>query len=321
MTTPKLYTSEQLPTSSEEAIRRFDEKYLAVISAERPSDWASRFVYGVDAPRTTYPMSFLATKFRETREESGRYTDMGDKTFDLKVAEFDTGYEAKVFDLLTNVFAWKRWGDVPSEFAIAEERHYARELAAAFEAGETGTSPYDDVAFFHATDHLANPMKGSGGGTWGNYQASIKAPTLANIQAEMILMQGGVKDQNGDKMIVEPDEIWLPTARYQSTSDLLNQAFLATGESNYMVGKLKAVHAPEFTDANDWYLVDSKLIKRGFDPMIAAKYSALDGQLGLRFLDQSSDHFKRTGKIAVSQHIWCGFALLFPHCVRKVNGA
>lgn len=315
-----LYTNEQLPTSSEEAIRKFDERYLALLSAAPPSDWASRFVQTVDAPRTTFPMSVLGGGFIETQEESGRYKGMSDKTFDVKVAEFDYGFEAKLFDLLTNVFAWRRWGEVPAQFQLKEARHHASKLATILEAGASTACAYDGVNFF-ATTHLCDPTN-AGSTTWSNYQASTKDCTdLAKIQEEMALMSAAVLDPDGKKLQVVPDEIWLPTEKFLACSSKLQQAFLANGESNYMAGKLRPVHVPELTDANDWMLVDSKLLAQGYDPMIQAKYTALDGQLGLRYLDESSDHFKKTGKIAVSQHIWTGASLLFPHAIRLIKGA
>lgn len=315
-----LLTHEQLPTSSEEAIRRFDEKYLAVLSSAPPSSWAERFVQIVDAPRTTFPMSVLKGNFTETKEESGRYKGMSDKTFDVTVAEFDIGYEAKLFDLLTNVFAWKRWGEVPAQFRLAESRHHASKLATLLEAGASTVCKYDGVNFF-ATTHLADPNDPSST-TWSNYQASTKAPeTLTNIEAEMVAMGAAVLGPDGKKLNVEATEIWLPTEKYQMVASRLQQVHLATGESNYMLGRIKPVHVPELTDANDWYLVDTNLLGMGYDPMIQAKYTQLDGQLGMRYLDESSDHFKKTGKIAVSQHIWTGAALLFPHAIRLVKGA
>lgn len=129
-----------------------------------------------------------------------------------------------------------------------------------------------------------------------------------------------VRDTNGNKIGVEPDEIWLPTAKFQAVSDKLNQAFLATGESNYMNGKLRPVHVPELSDVNDWYLVDSKLVTRGFDPMIAAKYTP-PADLSIRQFDESSDFFKKTGKIRYGVHIWYGFAYALPHAIRRVVGA
>jgi len=313
-----LYTYEQLPTSSEQAIRKFDERYNALIAAAAPSSWAERFIATIDAPRVTFPLSSFSSGFRETREESGRYRGIAGKTFDLTVVEYDDGYEAKLFDLLSNVFEWKRWGEVPGELIQSEARHHATQLATLLEAGATTTCKYDGVNFF-STSHLCDPNNASST-TFSNYQASTAAPTLANIQTEMVAMQKAVLDVNGKKLQVMPKEIWLPKDKYQVVSDLLNQAFLASGESNYMAGKLRAVHVPELTDVNDWYLVDPDLMAR-YTPMVAAKCSLYDSQLGLRYLDESSDHFKMTGKIAVSKHIWAGYGLLFPHAIRLVKGA
>lgn len=314
-----LFTKDTLPSTSEEAIRRFDERYNAVVSSAEPSGWIGRFIATVDAPRTTFPISAFSSGFRETKEESGRYRSMSEKTFDLNVVEFDDGFEAKVSDLLTNVFAWQRWSEYAGEFVKNETKHHGVQLVTKLEAGTSTTCAFDDVNFFSAS-HLSDPTDASSA-TWSNYQSSTLAPeTLANIQAEMINMQKSVLDVNGKKLGVMPDEIWLPTDKYQMVSDKLNQAFLATGESNYMAGKLKCVHVPELTDVNDWYLVDSKLLG-SYTAMVAAKYTALDGRLGLRYLDENSDHFKKTGKIAVSKHIWAGYGLLFPHAIRLVKGA
>jgi hypothetical protein len=129
-----------------------------------------------------------------------------------------------------------------------------------------------------------------------------------------------VRDTNGDKLGVNPTEIWLPTAKFQGTADKLNQAFLASGESNPIAGQVKPVHVPDLIDVNDWYLVDTNLMAKGVDIAVAANYRNV-ADLGLRFWDESSDFFKDTGKLKVSAHIWYGFKLLFPHAIRKVVGA
>lgn len=312
-----LFTNEQLPKTSEEAIRQFNERYLAAISAAPPTSWADRFKIGIDAPRLTFPIALMSTKYQETKEESGRYKTMAEKAFDLRVVEYDAGYEAKALDLKTNVFAYRNWSAVPGRFVTAEGRHVCKQLATLLEAGTSTASPWDGVNFFSAT-HKSNPKEGST--TWSNYQSVAADPTdLTKIQAEMTAMRD-VRDENGDKLGVEPDEIWLPTAKFQLVSDKLNQNLISNGESNPILGKLKPVHVPEFTDANDWYLVDSKLIAAGLDPVLAATYRPAD-TLGLRTYDESSDFFKDTGKLKVSNHIWYGFALVFPHPIRRIAGA
>jgi hypothetical protein len=320
-----LYTHQQLPSSTQEAIRKFDEKYLALISSEAPSGWADRFVATVDSPLIKYPMSVITARFKATKEQSGLFEGLDGKSFELNVSEFDAGFEAKVFDLLTNVFEWKRWNEGPAILRDAERRHYAWNLARILEAN--GTCPYDDLALFHAS-HKSNPVKdlavvaGDGrANTFSNYQSvAADAADLTVLRTEMTAMRN-VRGPDGYKLGVNPTEIWLPTEKFEAVAQKLNQENLANGETNPMKGKLKPVEVPELTDANDWYLVDPALIAKGFDPMVVNKYTELDARLGMRWLDENSDHFKKTGKIAVSQHIWCGFSVLFPHAIRKVVGS
>lgn len=313
-----LFTKDVLPSTSEEAIRRFDDRYNAIMVAGLPSSIAERFVADVASPRTTFPLSSFTSGFRETKEQAGRFRTMLEKTFDVNVVEFDDGYEAKALDLITNTFAFQRWMEVPSAFAVAEARHHATQLATLLEAGTSTVCKYDGVNFFAAT-HLSDPNNPDSA-TWSNYQSvAADAADLAKIQTEMTAMRG-VKDVNGKKLGIEPDEIWLPTEKFQAVSDKLNQALINGGDSNYMFGKLKAVHVPELTDVNDWYLVDSKLLS-AYTPMIAARWSAPDTRLGLRVWDESSDFYKDTSKLKVAKHIWAGYGLLFPHAIRRIVGA
>ncbi len=317
-----LFTHQTLPATSEEAIREFDEKYLAAITAAAPPAWAAQFLYTVGAPRATFPISLMSTKYNETKEQSSRFKTMAEKSFDLTVVEFDAGYEAKLLDILTNTFAYRNWGRAPGALADGEVKHVAKNLVTLLE-DTAQVSPWDGELFFD-TDHRSNPAEvivetQGRKNTWSNLQSGAAAPTLANIAAEMTLMRD-VRDTNGDKLGIEPNEIWLPTPKFQGTSDLLNQAFLATGESNPLLGKIKPVHVPDLTDINDWYLVDTNQIAKGVEPMIAANYRDV-GSLGLRTWDESSDFFKDTGKLKVSAHIWYGFKLVFPHAIRRVVGA
>jgi hypothetical protein len=318
-----LFTHQKLPADSEEAIRQFDERYLAAITVATPPDWAAPFIIPVGSPRTTFPISLMSTKFNETKEQSSRFKTMAEDAFDLNVVEYDAGYEAKLLDLLTNTFAYRNWGRAPSALADGEVKHVAKNLVTLIE-DSAQTSPWDGLTFFNAS-HRSNPSETivetqGRKNTFSNYQSvAADVATLANIQTEMTAMRD-VRDTNGDKLGVEPTELWLPTAKFQVVSDKLNQAFLATGESNPLLGKIKPVHVPDLTDVNDWYLVDTNQIAKGVEPMVAANYRDV-GSLGLRSWDESSDFFKDTGKVKMSAHIWYGFKLVFPHAIRKVVGA
>lgn len=313
-----LFTKDLLPSSTEEAIRTFDERYLAAVMAADPGDWANQFVFDTPSPRTTFPLSYVASKYRETKEVTGRAQTMEEGSFDISVVEFDTAFEASWIDLRTNAFAYRQWTSAPSLFVMGERRHVSKELTALLELGTSATSPWDGVAFF-STSHRANKKNNTT--TFSNYQSSTKDPaTLANITAEIALMKD-VRDTNGDRLGVQPDQIWLPPEKFQAVSNLLNQNFISDGTTtitNPYLGKLTPVELVDATDANDWYLVDSKLMSR-MPPLAAMRYAA-DG-LGLSFLDENSDHFKTTKKLKAMSHIFYGFGLVFPHAIRLVRGA
>lgn len=331
MTNP-LYTISQLPATSQDAIRAFDDRYLAGMGAAQAPTWSDLGeLIPSDSPQTTFPLSSMAFKYRRTEGES-RFKTFGEKAFDLKVEEFDEGYEAKLMDLITKSFAYRNWTLAPSRLLIAEGRFRNRSLVTLLEAGHstiwgTTAKPIDGVNFFSPT-HLADFMNPASD-TWSNYQSSgTDVVSLTNIKAEVTAMQG-VLDENGEKLGVEPDTILVPTAKYEPLKFLLAQNMVlengtgSAGVTNPYVGKFNVVHVPEFTDANDWYLVDSKLFaSTGLPPWISLRYMApTNSALALRYWDESSDFFKNTGRIKASSHLWYGFSLGFPQGIRKIIGA
>ncbi len=326
MTNP-LYTIQTLPTNSQAALREFDERYIASIGAVQPSTWSDMGeLIQTDAPHITFPISSLALKYLQTEGES-RFKTLLDKSFDIKSEEFDAGLEAKLIDLKTKTFAYKNWLQGPARMMIAEARFRNRAIATLLESGHSTAWVPDGANFFSAT-HLSD-LTDPSSTTWSNYQSSGKAVTIANLEAEVTLMQGAL-DENGEKLGVDPDTIIVPTAIYEKTKNTLAQAMILTtagaGEAaaidNPYKGRFNVVHVPELTDVNDWYLVDSKLLaSSGLPPWIMMRYMAPGPELSLRHWDESSDFFKDTGRIKVSSHIWYGFALAFPWAIRKVTGA
>ncbi len=322
------------PTSSQDALEIFDERYNAAQMLAQVQTWVEELgeVHTTPALSTKYPMSMLALKFEETRASEGRFKTIGEKDCELTVAEYDEGVEIDLIKLLTNTFSAKRWADAPAGLLQAEQIFKSKMIAAALEAN-TATCGWDDLALFHDA-HLCNP-KDAGSATFDNLQASTKdVANLANIEAEITLMADGVLDVNGDKLGVMPTHIGVPVAKFQQLKNLLKQDFVpstatpgagtTTMRNPYNDGSLTVVKMDQLTDANDWFLFDANLISRGVPPWVLAKL-ALSGpgfdSLTLRRFDETSDHFKKTGKIGVSQRIYYGFKFLHPHAIRLVKGA
>lgn len=322
MTNP-LYTIDKLPTTSADAIREFDDRFIAAIAAADPNGWADRFgaLVPSDAPMVTFPVTNLRSKFQRTVGE-GRAKSSGEKSFDIKSEEFDDGYEAPLLDLYQQSFAYRRWQQAPAALVQAEARFRHQQIAAALEAGQS-TAYLDTGVNFFSASHPANLFDTSAG-TFSNYNAgALDVVSVANIAAQAAYGHL-VKDENGDKLGVKYDTILCPAEKYEPLNNLLAKELIldSTGvaaESNPYKGRWKVEVIPEFTDANDWYLVDSKMVAE-FAPWLALRQT-VPASLALRWFDEASDYFKKTGKLRVESHIWYGFSLGLPHAIRKVVGA
>ncbi len=333
MTNP-LYVIETLPADDQAALREFDARYIAAIGASPAPTWADAGdQFPTSAPMTTFPVSSFALKYLQTEGES-RFKTLLAKSFDMKVQEFDVGVQAKLLDLTTQIFAYRNWQQGPARMLIAEQRRRNEAIAALLEDGENalwGTGDgIDGLNFFSAT-HLSD-FNNSASTTWSNYQVSTKdVVSITNIQVEVTLMQG-VLDENGKKLGANPNQIMVPTAKYEPLKNLLAQNLMLAGgtstsvtsaaTTNPYVGRFEVVHNPDLTDVNDWYLIDTNLrTASGLPPWVSLQYTKPNPSLQLRHWDESSDFFKDTGCIKVSSHIWRGDSLAFPHSIRKVKGA
>jgi hypothetical protein len=320
MTNP-LYTIEQLPTTSAAAIREFDDRFIAALAAAKADGWVDKLgaLVPTNAPMVTFPVSQLRTKYQRTQGE-GRAKTLGEKSFDVKSEEFDDGYEARLIDLFNQTFAYRNWQLAPARLVNAEEQFRHHQIATLIEAG-TSTACVDGKNFF-AADHPRN-MFDPGVGDNSNYQSSPKdVVSIDNLMDESTAMKD-LRDENGDKLGAVADTILVPSEKGEPLKALLKQAMIADGSvsvSNPYMNGFNVIEVKEFTDANDWYLVDSKLIAQGLAPWITLRQT-VPAALGLRRFDESSDFFKKTGRLRIESHIWYGFALGLPHAIRKVVGA
>lgn len=194
-----IYEIEKLPTTSQEAIREFDDRYIAAQGASKEPNWVETFgeVFPINAPMVSFVISQLAAKYEETRGESRTRMALEDD-FDIKVVEHDDGYEAKLIDLYQNSFAVRRWNAAPTKFLQAEANLRALKIRTLIEAG-TSTACWDGVNFF-ATNHPAN--KGNSAlGTFSNYQSVAKSClSVSDIEGEMTSMMA-VLDEHGERSL------------------------------------------------------------------------------------------------------------------------
>lgn len=227
-------------------------------------------------------------------------------------------------------------------------------VGSANDPGGVGRVCVDGQNFF-ATSHPVNMTDSSvtvfatGATSWSNYQSSAKNVlgslatgnsgtfALDNLQAEVTTMKTTVPDENGRLLDVNPDTILVPTdyeepltaglandRRFEFTTANSGNEVAAAATTNVYKGRFTVIGAKEFTQKSgstaDWYLIDSKMIKRmGLDPWCLLRQT-VPQSLQLRIYDESTDYFKDTGNIKMSSHIWYGASLVLPHCIRRIKG-
>jgi hypothetical protein len=319
-----LFTIDTLPTTSQAAIREFDDRYIAAQGTYSPNKWFDMLgtFSPTNSPDTTFPINQIGLLFQATKGEN-RFKNAIEKSIQIKSTEFDEGIKAKLMDLFTNSFAWARWQQGPSLLVTAEEWFRGKQVSTLIEAGET-TLSYDGKYFFD-DDHPINPGDSSVG-TYDNLDvAGLDVISVANIQAQITQFRLNCKDENGNNLDFGRVALGVPTAKYEGLKNLLKKEQIASAagtasETNpYGDGSIEVVHMPQLTDVNDWYVFAPELYSM-IPPWLALKLS-VPGSLATRVYDESSELFRDTGQIAYSAHIWYGFGLAFPQGIRKVTGA
>ncbi len=325
-----LNPAKTLPSSSQDALEIFDERYLSAIGLVQPQTWVDQLgeVGTTPALTTQYPMTMLSLKYLETREHQGHRKTIGERMCDLTLVEYDEGVEVELLKLMANAFVARAWEQAPARLLKAEKQFQLKTIADALVAN-TALCGWDNLALFHDS-HLCNPTEADSA-TFDNLQASAKdVVSLTNIEAEITLMLE-VLDENGDILDVNPDTIIVPRQKWQGLKNLLKQDFVpnsggtATMTNPYNQNVLNVVRANQLTDINDWYLCDSQMIANGVIPWTIQKLDLPNpgfDALGLRRYDPSnSDQARKKGLVGVDSHIWYGYKFLFPHAIRKIAGA
>ncbi len=116
------YVNEQLPTTAQDYIRRFDERWIGQLEATpQDSEWVNLLAERVelDTPLVRFPLSSWSIRYVETRADN-RDQDFEDRYFDLRVVEFDAGVEEQLMRLNQYPHLRRQWDDAPARFKLEE---------------------------------------------------------------------------------------------------------------------------------------------------------------------------------------------------------
>lgn len=310
-----LTAGEKISVTVADQVRIYKEEYLAALLTPAPEpEWINLIAAEetVTSPLVRFPIALMSGSFQETKADN-RDVEWSDKYVDLSVTEYDWGYEAKAEELASNPVKQKQWAAAPAAAVSKERRKMSQLVAATLEANPTG---YDGVALFHDSHPI------DGGGTFDNLQATTMDPTSASaVLAEKILGEQQLKDSDGQLLGAEFDTVMMVPSKASALRFLLQQNFIpnaagtATQSNPLPAASLNVVGNP-FLTGNYAYFISSALMK-SMPALVAVSYDP-GSPLRLRQFGFESDHFKSTGRVKNSHHIWIGCGALFPNAIRRV---
>lgn len=327
-----LFFADELPADALAATRRFEDRYLMSIGAVPPPTWADKGdLIPTEAPLVTFPVSAFAQQYQRFTGEA-RFKTLENKSFDVKPEPFQAGHEADLLEITKVPWKYRQWLQGTERFMLAEGLLRCKSLAALLIAGQStlwGSGAGLDGANFFDTTHLAD-ITDESSKTWSNYQSTTKSVIdITDLQGEVTAMQANVLDENGEVVDSDPDTIMVSPKQFEPVRNFISKEYIldpggAAATNNPFYKRFDVVKNPQLPSSGagslDWYLMDMKLIGRtGLPPWLSLRMT-VPQNLGLTFFDESSDYFKTTGKIRASSKVWYGFALAFPHGIRKILG-
>lgn len=321
-----LNDNELVPTSVQDAIRIFEERYEASVDQAQPMGWALEFGDKIttDSPLVRFPVGLFSGEYTEFKGDI-RTDELEDRYADIKTKEYQKGYEVPALDLTINKIRARQWSRVPGQFAIAEVRFQNRIIADALNAGDSAPNFWDSEDFFD-TDHLSDPANPDST-TWKNIsEVTVDLTEFDPTQADSIVVQVAnmqmVPGIDGLPLEADPNVLMVPTSKLEATKLAYGKQFLSSGENNPYFNRFRIIGNSLITTTTA-YLIDTNLMKSfGVPPWAIVEFvppGPLGQALKLRWFDQTSDYFKNTGRLKVSSHIHYQGALLFPHAIRRLT--
>jgi len=327
---------EEFGATSQRALEEFRLEYLAVLSS-LPHVWAETIGDVIAGGlKDTYPIDFAVSKYQKKVAESAAARTSNVKEVSVSKDLYHEAEECELYRLQQGDFAYVRSWDAKAARMARARQHLRNQLVTTL-LEDNGTW-VDGVAFFSAS-HKVDPFNAArefrGSATWSNLQASAAPLDADALTDEKNLLLYSTPGPDGEEMGHEADGILYPTILNEAArnlltvQDLILSGALAGGGDGTM-GQVRNPHYQSGmkmtrgsqlagTDSTaNWYLLSHAGIASGLTPWVISE----DPNEEVRVWDESSDFYKNgTGFIKYESLVRLSVALIYPHAIRKVNGA
>ena len=317
----------QVSRDAARALEEFSTELFAALATAPKDQWATRF--GLSATgrfKKTFPIPIHDIQLRE-RDGGDQFTSMYQRSLSMVPREYQFGVEEKASVIEAPDFIG--WPNVPARFAQKVTEHPNKLVAAMLEANPNlgfYASPEDGLASttaLFADAHPVNVLDGSKG-TFDNDQGTSTIDSaLMSAAITRFLTRKSVE---GENMNLRLSHVLAPPALAEAWKNLLESdhvltALSQTGTEGSAAGwtnnrhknLVELVVVPEFTSDDVFYF----LADNGPPPWVT---QAAEAPEELRF-DKDSDHYKKTGKVAVSWVHTAAAAACLPHAIERVTVA
>lgn len=140
-----------------------------------------------------------------------------------------------------------------------QETHAARLLTMAFS---------NDTLFYSRSENLPlcsdSHTSASGFSTSSGYDNRLTSPLSATALAAARIQMVQFRSDNGNRINVQPDTIWIPNNLYDiayEVTESMGKPGSANNDANVSYGKYKVQEWNYLSDPNDWFLADMKMAK------------------------------------------------------------
>lgn len=180
----------------------------------------------------------------------------------LTPVEFAKGIqvERKLFDDDQFHIMDQRPRALGSSYARTRESHAARLLVNAFSL---------DSYFYVHTEGVAlcsdSHTTTSGASTSSGFDNKITASLTATAVAAARIQMVGFRGDQAERISVTPDELWYPPNLYEQAYEIIKasgKVDTANNNPNVHQGQYKGYEWRYLTDANDWFMCDSRMRKQ-----------------------------------------------------------
>jgi phage major head subunit gpT-like protein len=296
------------------ALTEFSTAFDSAFTLADVNEWAKSLglVYNTKY-KATFPVPISAAGFRK-REGEDKFRDLFEKSFSVTPYEWQDGVRAHHLKLEAPDFI--DWAGEPQRMALEAKRVSNTMIAAMLEsaAGAGPTLEWDGKTLF-ADDHPSNPMV-SGSTAIDNTITGMTALNIAALEsienrfATFVGLNGKPMSRHLTHLIV-PRSMRI-TAEKVLRSDMQYNSALAEGANTNLLSQnlwqgVQLVVADELTTSGVFYALDAT----GPKPWVVVDPGATEEIV----FDKSSDLYKTSGYLALSEILTLGFGAALPHSI------